>query len=122
MAGMGRQRSQPACRISSCAWLTTKDEIADPNKLMMRGYIDGEVYAEDSTANYFFNFERVISEATKWFTMEVGDCLHTGTASKGTEKFPRGNIGTYLQEYHGKLTDVEIEGLGRLSNRINLEQ
>ncbi len=101
-------------------WLTTKDEIADPNKLIVRGYIDGECYADDSTSNYYFPVERVLSEATKWFTMEPGDCLHTGTASKGTEKFPRGNIGTYLNLYDGKLTDVEIEGLGRLSNRIRM--
>lgn len=103
-------------------WLTTKDEIANPNDLKMRGYIDGECYADDSTANYFFSVERVISEASKWFTMEPGDCIHTGTASKGTEKHPRGNIGTYLGLYDGKLTDVEVEGLGRLSNRINLEK
>lgn len=101
-------------------WLTTKDEIPDPNALRVRGYIDGECYADDSTANYFFPVERVISEASKWFTMEVGDCLHTGTASKGTEKHPRGNIGTYLNLYDGKLTDVEVEGLGRLSNRIKI--
>lgn len=103
-------------------WLTTKDEIADPNRLKIRGYIDGECYADDSTANYFFTVERVIAEAAKWFTMEPGDCIHTGTASKGTEKHPRGNIGTYLGLYDGKLTDVEVEGLGRLSNRISLQK
>ena len=101
-------------------WLTTKDEVPEPNKLHVQGWIDGECYADDSTANYFFPVERVLAEATKWFTMEPGDCLHTGTASKGTDKFPRGNVGTYLGEYPGKLTDVEIEGLGRLSSRINL--
>lgn len=103
-------------------WLTTKDEIADPNKLLVRGYIDGECYTDDSTANYFFPVERVIAEASKWFTMEPGDCIHTGTASKGTPKHPRGNVGTYLGLYDGKLTDVEIDGLGRLSNRINLQK
>lgn len=99
-------------------WLTTKDEVPNPNDLRIRGYIDGECYADDSTANYFFPVERVIAEAAKWFTMEPGDCVHTGTASKGTPKFPHGNIGTYLDRYDGKLTDVEIDGLGRLSNRI----
>ncbi len=101
-------------------WLTTKDEIKDPNKLSVRGYIDGECYTDDSTANYFFPIERVIAEASKWFTMEPGDCIHPGTASKGTAKHPKGNVGTYLGLYDGKLTDVEIEGLGRLSNRVNL--
>lgn len=103
-------------------WLTTKDEIPDPNKLRVRGYIGGECYADDSTANYFFPVEQVISTASKWFTMEPGDCIHTGTASKGTEKHPRGNIGTYLNQYDGVITDVEVEGLGTLSNRINLEK
>lgn len=103
-------------------WLTTKDEIANPNDLRVRGYINGECYADDSTANYFFPVERVISEATKWFTMEPGDCIHTGTASKGTAAHPRGNVGTYLGLYDGKLTDVEVEGLGRLTNRINCEK
>lgn len=103
-------------------WLTTKDEIPDPNKLRVRGYIGDECYADDSTANYYFPVEQVISTASKWFTMEPGDCIHTGTASKGTEKHPKGNIGTYLNQYDGVLTDVEVEGLGRLSNRINLEK
>lgn len=101
-------------------WLTTKDEISDPNNLHVQGLIDGEAYSDDSTANYYFPVERVLSEATKWFTMEPGDCLHTGTASKGTEKHPRGNIGTYLGNYGGKTTDVVIDGLGKLTNTINL--
>ena len=86
-------------------------------------YIFGYTLTNDVTAsgNYFFSTERVIAEATKWFTMEPGDCIHTGTASKGTAKFPHGNIGTYLKRYDGKLTDVEIEQLGRLSNRIRMQ-
>lgn len=99
-------------------WLTTKDEIKDPNKLTMRGYVDGQMYCEDSTANYFFPVERVLHEANLWFTMEPGDCIHCGTASKGTEKFPNGNIATFLRDYAN--TEVEVEGLGRLFNTIHL--
>ncbi|GAB5458358.1 MAG: fumarylacetoacetate hydrolase family protein [Henriciella sp.] len=102
-------------------WLTTKDEITNPNQLKMRGYIDGDCFADDSTENYFFPIERVLSEATKWFTMEPGDCVHTGTASKGTEKFPDGNIGTYMLDFVGKTVEVEVEGLGRMTNIIHLE-
>ena len=71
-------------------WLTTKDEIPDPNKLHIRGFVDGECYADDSTENYFFTVEQVLAEASIWFTMELGDCIHTGTAVKGTEKHPKG--------------------------------
>lgn len=97
-------------------WLTTKDEVPDPNKLTIRGYVDGDMYCEDSTANYFFPVERVLHEANLWFTMEPGDCVHCGTASKGTERHPKGNIGTFLSEYAN--TEVEVEGLGRLFNFI----
>jgi 2-keto-4-pentenoate hydratase/2-oxohepta-3-ene-1,7-dioic acid hydratase in catechol pathway len=100
-------------------WLTTADEVDDPNDLRIRGYIDGEMYADDTTANYFFPVERVLAEATTWFTMEPGDCIHTGTAVKGTEAFPQGNLGIDLREHSS--TDVEIAGLGRLSNRIEAD-
>jgi 2-keto-4-pentenoate hydratase/2-oxohepta-3-ene-1,7-dioic acid hydratase in catechol pathway len=100
-------------------WLTTADEVKDPNNLKVRGYIDGEVYADDSTSNYFFSVEQVLAEASIWFTMEPGDCIHTGTAVKGTEKFPRGNLGVDMREY--SVADVEIDGLCRLSNPIEAE-
>lgn len=100
-------------------WLTTADEVPDPNQLRIRGYVDGEVYADDSTSNYFFSVERVLSEASTWFTIEAGDCIHTGTAVKGNENFPKGNLGVDLRQY--SVTDVEIDGLCRLSNPIEAE-
>ena len=100
-------------------WLTTADEIGDPNRLRIRGYVDGEVYADDSTSSYCFPVERVLAEATTWFTMEPGDCIHTGTAVKGTDKFPNGNLGIDLRQY--SVTDVEVDGLCRLSNPIDAE-
>jgi 2-keto-4-pentenoate hydratase/2-oxohepta-3-ene-1,7-dioic acid hydratase in catechol pathway len=100
-------------------WLTTADEISDPNNMQVKGYIDGEVYADDSTSNYFFSVERVLSEASIWFTMELGDCIHCGTAVKGTDKFPKGNLGVDLRLFN--VTDVEIEGLGRMSNPIDAD-
>ncbi len=100
-------------------WITTADEIDDPNDMLVRGYVDGELYTDDSTSNYFFSVERVLSEATIWFTMEPGDCVHCGTAVKGTDKFPKGNIGVDLRMF--SIADVEIDGLGRLSNPIDAE-
>jgi 2-keto-4-pentenoate hydratase/2-oxohepta-3-ene-1,7-dioic acid hydratase in catechol pathway len=97
-------------------WLVTADEVKDPNDLKVRGYIDGELFADDSTSSYFFTVEQVLSEASIWFTMELGDCIHTGTAVAGTEKYPRGNLGVNLNEF--SRCDVEIDGIGRLSNPI----
>lgn len=103
-------------------WITTKDEVPDPNQLTIRGAVDGEEYTVDSTANYHFTVEQVLAEASIWFTMEPGDCLHTGTASVGTEKHPGGNIATNLWDYDGKYTDVTISELGTLRNLINCEK
>lgn len=100
-------------------WVTTADEIDDPNNMRVKGYVNGEVYADDSTSNYFFSVERVLSEASIWFTIELGDCIHCGTAVKGTDKFPKGNLGVDLRLF--SITDVEIDGLGRLSNPIEAE-
>lgn len=100
-------------------WITTADEVSDPNDLRIRGYIDGQVYADDSTSNYFFTVERVLSEASTWFTIEPGDCIHTGTAVKGNDNFPSGNLGVDLRDF--SVTDVEIDGLCRLSNTIDAE-
>lgn len=100
-------------------WITTADEAGDPNNMRVKGYIDGELYADDSTSNYFFKVEEVLAEATIWFKMELGDCVHCGTAVKGTDKFPKGNLGVDLRQY--SYTDVEIDGLGKLTNTINAE-
>lgn len=100
-------------------WITTADEIEDPNQFRIRGYVDRELYADDYASNYFFTVERVLAEAATWFTMEPGDCVHTGTAVKGTQQFPQGNLGIDLREY--SVTDVEIDGLCRLSNPIEAE-
>lgn len=100
-------------------WITTADEAGDPNNMNVKGYIDGELYADDSTSNYFFPVEQVLAEATIWFKMELGDCVHCGTAVKGTDKHPKGNLGVDLRQYN--YTDVEIEGLGKLTNTIKAE-
>ncbi|HYF18209.1 MAG TPA: fumarylacetoacetate hydrolase family protein [Ramlibacter sp.] len=101
-------------------WITTKDEVPNPNNLFIRGYVNGEMYTDDNTSNYFFSVERVLHEANVWFTMEPGDCIHTGTGAKGTAKHPKGNIGTFLSEYQN--TEVEVEILGRLFNTIEVRK
>jgi 2-keto-4-pentenoate hydratase/2-oxohepta-3-ene-1,7-dioic acid hydratase in catechol pathway len=87
--------------------------------MRVRGYIDGELYADDNTSNYFFPVERVLSEASIWFTMELGDCIHCGTAVKGNDKYPRGNLSVDMRQF--SVSEIEIEGLGRLRNPIEAE-
>ncbi len=99
-------------------WLTLAKDVPDPNKLAVRSWIDGELYTDDNTANYLFPIQRCIAEASRFLTLEAGDIIHFGTAGASTPKFPMGNRSVNLFEMPGSKLDVEIAGLGTLSNVI----
>ena len=98
-------------------WLTTADEVADPNNLEVKGWFDGEPFAVDSTASYRFKIEEVVAEASRYFTLEPGDVICFGTSAKGVGKFPNGHRSVNMHKLAGVI-DIEIEGLGRLSNPV----
>ena len=60
-------------------WITTKDEIADPNNLEVKGWLDGEPFAVGNTSSYRFKIEEVVAEASRYFTLEPGDVICMGT-------------------------------------------
>ena len=47
--------------------------------------------------------------------MEPGDCVHCGTASKGTPRHPKGNIGTFLSESLATPDEV-FDAVDRVTN------
>lgn len=98
-------------------WVTTADEVADPNALEVKGWFDGEPFAVDSTASYRFKIEEVIAEASRYFTLEPGDIICFGTSAKGVGKFPNGHRSVNMHKLSGVI-DIEIEGLGRLTNPV----
>jgi 2-keto-4-pentenoate hydratase/2-oxohepta-3-ene-1,7-dioic acid hydratase in catechol pathway len=98
-------------------WLTTADEIADPNDLEVRGFANGEPLTVDSTSNYQFSIEKLIAEASRFFTLEPGDIIHCGTTGKGVGRYPRGHLSLDLSKSE-PVVSIEITGLGRLSNPV----
>ena len=98
-------------------WLTTSDEVPDPNNLNVIGYLDEEIFTEDHTGNYRFSVEKCISEASKYFTLEAGDLISFGTTGKGAGRFPRGHKSLLLGEETGSI-HISIDNLGTLSNPI----
>ncbi|MES2255447.1 MAG: fumarylacetoacetate hydrolase family protein [Pseudomonadota bacterium] len=98
-------------------WLTTADEVENPNKLEVRAYADGEPLTVDSTSNYQFPIEEIVAEASRYFTLEPGDIFHCGTTGKGVGKYPRGHLSLDLSRSEPVIS-VEITGLGRLSNPV----
>ena len=98
-------------------WITTSDEIDDPNKLAVNGSLNGDDFTNDHTSNYRFSIQECISEASSYFTLEAGDLISFGTTGKGTDKFPRGHKSLLIGEQKG-LINIRIEKLGVLSNPI----
>jgi len=98
-------------------WITTVDEIDDPNALEVSGTIDGEPFAVDSTSNFRFSVQEVVSDASHWFTLEPGDVICFGTTAKGVGKHPDGHRGINMHQMKGEIA-ITIAGLGTLKHGI----
>ena len=98
-------------------WITTADEVTDPNQLTVTGDLDGEIFTMDSTSNYRFTVQHCIAEASRYFTLEPGDIISFGTTGKGQGRFPRGHKSVLLGETLGTI-GITVDGLGRLESHI----
>lgn len=111
-------RSKGADTFGPCGpWLTTADEVPDPNSLEIRSWIDGEQFAVDNTSSYRFTIQEVIAEASRFFTLEPGDLFSFGTTARGVGRFPHAHRNVDLSVRTGTI-EIEIEGLGRLANPV----
>lgn len=95
-------------------WLTTPDEITDPCNLRLITRVNDEVRQDSSTKNLVLRIDRIIYSLSKAMTLEPGDIISTGTPT-GTALSLSSHL-KYLQ--HGDLVEVEIEGLGRIRNKV----
>ena len=94
-------------------WLVTRDEIADPQRLAIRTWVNGELRQEGNTAEMRYSIAEQIAELSSVFTLEPGDLLATGTpAGVGAAKQPP----CYLKP--GDVVRIEIESIGAIENRF----
>ncbi len=97
-------------------WLVTADEIPDPQTLGIRCMVNGEVLQDSNTAEMVFGVAHLVSFISQTMTLEPGDLVVTGTpAGVGFAREPK----RWLEP--GDTVTVEIEGVGRLTNRIERE-
>ncbi len=95
-------------------WLTTSDEISDPNNLHLSTKLNGETRQDSSTANMVIKVEEIITKLSKIMTLEPGDIISTGTPS-GTGLSMSSNL-KYLK--NNDILEVEIEKLGKIRNKV----
>ncbi len=92
--------------------IVTADEIGDPGRLAISCIVDGEVVQSSTTAMMFFGVAEIISHCSRSFSLEPGDVIATGTpGGVGVFRDPPRFLGD------GSTVVVEIEGIGRLTNR-----
>ena len=94
-------------------WLVTADEVPDPQALGLRCWLNDELRQDSNTADMIFSVAEIVSYASRYMTLEAGDVISTGT--------PEGVImGRQPRVWMraGDRVSVEVDGLGRLSNRL----
>jgi 5-carboxymethyl-2-hydroxymuconate isomerase len=96
-------------------WLVTSDEIPDPQALRIRLLVDGECLQDASTGQMLHGVAELIAFCSTFMTLDRGDVLATGTpAGVGAFRSPP----RFLAD--GEEVVVEIERIGRLSNRCRV--
>lgn len=95
-------------------WLVTADEVANPQALEIRCWVNGDLRQHASTAEMIFGVAEIIAHYSR-MTLEPGDIFTTGSpAGVGiTAARPE----RYLLK-PGDEIEIEIQPLGRLINRV----
>ncbi len=94
-------------------FLTTADEVPDPQAMRIHARVNGETRQDSSTANMVFSVAELISYISATITLERGDLIATGTpAGVGYGRNPKALLAP------GDSVTVEISGLGILSNPV----
>lgn len=94
-------------------WITTADEIADPQALDIVCRLNGEVMQSSNTRHMIFGIRRLLTELSAGFTLLPGDIFLTGTPEGvGFSRTPP----VFLRP--GDVLDSEVQGLGRISNPV----
>ena len=96
-------------------WISTADTLpAGP--LRVKARVNGEERQNDTTDHLLFPFDFLISYLSTWTTLEPGDIILAGTPNGAGARF---NPPKWLLP--GDVVEVEIEGVGVLSNRVEDE-
>lgn len=108
---------RPNLRVKSRDGLTPispnvvpKEAIPDPHNLRLRTYVNGELRQEGTTADLIFSIPYLIAYLSDFMTLQPGDMIATGTPKGLSDVVP------------GDEVVVEVEGVGRLVNRIVSEE
>jgi 2-keto-4-pentenoate hydratase/2-oxohepta-3-ene-1,7-dioic acid hydratase in catechol pathway len=94
-------------------WITTADEVPEPENLRITSHVNGEVRQDSTTADLVFGPRALVDFIAETCTLAPGDLILTGT--------PQG-VGQAMDPPQfladGDVVRCEIEGLGAIEHRI----
>jgi 2-keto-4-pentenoate hydratase/2-oxohepta-3-ene-1,7-dioic acid hydratase in catechol pathway len=94
-------------------WMVTADEVTDPATLHITTRLNGEVVQHSGTDMMIHSVAALISYLSEITALEPGDVISTGTpGGVGHRREPQ------LWLKHGDVLELEISGIGKLSNPI----
>jgi 5-oxopent-3-ene-1,2,5-tricarboxylate decarboxylase/2-hydroxyhepta-2,4-diene-1,7-dioate isomerase len=83
-----------------------RPDAVDPTRLRLRTYVNGRLVQEGSSSELLFPYAYMIADLARLITLEPGDVLLTGTPANSRPVEP------------GDVVEVEVDGIGRLSNTV----
>ncbi len=94
-------------------WITTADEVPDPQNLQITTHVNGELRQDSSTSDLVFGPQQIADFISETCTLEPGDLILTGTPSGvGMSMDPRRFLAS------GDVIRIEIESLGAIEHVI----
>jgi acylpyruvate hydrolase len=94
-------------------WVTTADEVPDPEDLALRTWVNGELRQDRRTSDLIFGPRALVDFIAQTCTLEPGDLILTGTPSGvGMSMDPRRFLAA------GDVVRIEIERLGAIEHAI----
>ncbi|HYZ94491.1 MAG TPA: fumarylacetoacetate hydrolase family protein [Nitrososphaeraceae archaeon] len=97
-------------------WITTRDEISDPQNLAIITRVNDEVRQNSSSLNMVIPIKRIISSLSSVMTIEAGDIISTGTPAGVAMSMADPK---YLKD--GDIVEIAIEKLGKIRNRVTVK-
>ena len=94
-------------------WITSSDEIPDPQNLKMMTKVNGVIRQNSSTSNMHLKVHSIVSILSRVMTLEKGDIISTGTPAGVMLNKPDA---VFLKD--GDKIEMEIERLGKLENTV----
>jgi acylpyruvate hydrolase len=94
-------------------WITTAEEVPDPERLQLRTWVNGELRQDASTSDLIFGIEELLRFLRETCTLEPGDVILTGTpAGVGMALDPPRFLAS------GDVVRIEIERLGWIEHAV----